>query len=239
MPIPSISDSPPIMWLQKPGMTRAVSCGLLAALLFAPGAGCTYSGGELLYVLGFGGGQKVKARFRLSEEPVLLLFDDPAQRVDWPAMYNHVFDELSQQLLRHKAARKIVPHETLEHLRQSVANFEKRGCREIGEMAGATQVLWLEVREFFASEDFADATAAAYCSVAVRVVDAKQKADRTRVRLFPESPAGHVVTVTLDGTEVAMARTKDGIARKLAERLGDKAARLFYDHKLGDFEREE
>lgn len=215
----------------------AVGLLALAAVVSVPG--CTYSGGQLLYILGFGSSRKAPARFELTREPVMILLDDPSQRVDWPPMYSHLFDELSQQLLRHEAAARIIPQETVERLRQSVPDFEKRGCREIGEMAKATQVLWLEVREFLATEDFVDASAAAYCSVAVRVIDAKQTSDRTRVRLFPESPAGHIATVKLDGAEVTMAKTRDGIAKKLAERLADKIAKLFYEHELGDFEREE
>jgi len=218
---------------RKGAVLRAIGLSVVTIL-----PACTYSGGEWLFMLGFGS-QRAKAKFHLTDGPVMILVDDPGQRVDWPPALTHLFDELSQQLLRNKAAKRIVPRETVERLRQSITNFEKRGCREIGEMAAAEQVLWLEVREFLATEDFADASAAAYLSVAVRVIHAAEKKERTRVRLYPESPSGQILTVTLDGATVSMAKTKDGIARKLGELLADKTAKLFYDHKLGDFEREE
>jgi len=200
-------------------------------------AGCTYSGGELLYVLGFGRGQKVEAQFRLTKEPILILVDDADIRVDWPLTQTYLFDALAQELRDRKAADKIIPRGTLDGLRQSVEDFEKRGCREIGELAGARQVLWIEVQDFLAEEEVTEADVAAYFSVTVKVVNVLEKERRTRVRLWPPSPQGEVVSVSMTGSEVSIAKTKDAIAKDLAGRLAVAIAKLFYDHRLGDFER--
>lgn len=211
---------------------------LLGALLLTLPVGCTARGGQLLYVLGFGQAPKVEAQFKLTDEPIMIFFDDVHERVDWPATERYVFDELSQALLRHKAAKRIIPLETVEQLRQTVEDFNKRGCRELGERAGATQVMWLEVRDFLAEEQIATPDNAAYLSVGVKVIDATQKESRMRVRLWPVTPEGQFVAVGLSGPEATEGKNKDGIARKLAEKLGEEVAKLFYDHRADDFDRE-
>ncbi|MGB2988154.1 MAG: hypothetical protein WBE26_19980 [Phycisphaerae bacterium] len=200
--------------------------------------GCTYSGGELLYLLGIGRGEKVEAKFRLTEGPIMILIDDVSQRPDGAMATRYLFDELAQELLRHEAATKIIPQETLVHLRQSMPNFEKRGCREMGLQAGARQVLWVEVQDLFAQEQIHDATTAAYFNVTVKVINVLEEKRRSRVRLWPTSPGGHPVAVSMTGSEVGLAKTKDAISKEIAGRLAVEIAKLFYDHRLGDFERE-
>jgi hypothetical protein len=181
----------------------------------------------------------VAAEFRLTDGPVMILIDDTGERVDWPMATRYLFDELSQELLRNKAAQKIIPPQTVDHLRQSVPDFDKRGCREIGELGGAEQVLWIRVQDFLAEEQIQDAATAAYFSANVKVINVREKESRSRVRLWPVSPQGHPIIVTMRGSEAGMAKTKDAISKELAKRLSVKIAKLFYDHRLGEFERKE
>ncbi len=224
---------------QVPGGTSAGWRRLSVLVVCLGLSGCTYSGGELLYAMGLARGELIEAKFRLTEGTILILVDDPSQSVDWPPVARHLFNDIAQELLKNDAAKKIVPHQTIEHLRQSVPNFEKRGCRELGELAGAEEVLWIEVQDFLASEQIYDVTAAAFFNVNVKVISALEKTSRSRVRLWPTSPQGHLVTTSLSGSEAAMAKSRDGIAKELANRLAEKIAKLFYDHRLDDFEREE
>ena len=83
---------------------------------------------------------------------------------------------------RIEAVTKIVPSETIARLRQAEPNFDVRGCREVGKMAGADQVLWIEVQEFRASEQIEDALEAAFFTVTLKVIDVNAK-NRSRVRL--------------------------------------------------------
>ena len=62
---------------------------------------------------------------------------------------------------------------------------------------------------------------------------------RSRVRLWPTSPNGYPLSVGLTGSEVTLAKTRDAIAKELVGRLVVKVAKLFYDYRLGDFEREQ
>ena len=201
--------------------------------------GCGRSQGELLFMLGLGQGRMAEAKFRLTEAPIMILIDDSSNRLTSPLTTTQLFDQLAQELLEHQAARKIIPQSTLRHLREATPNFEKRGCREIGELGGADQVLWIQVQDFLAAEQIEDIMTAAYFTVTVKVVNVLEEKRRTRVRLWPESTRGHVVTASLDGSRAAAEKTRDALARTLAHRLAAKIAKLFYDHRLGEFEREE
>lgn len=200
--------------------------------------GCGFSGGQLLYIFGVGRGSVVEAQFRLTARPILILLDDPGGRMNWPPAAAHFVDELAQALLKNKAAEKIVPPQTLDGLRQTLPNFEKRSCREIGEMAGADQVLWVRVRDFLATDQIEEISRAARFSAAVKVINVKETR-RSRVRLWPESPAGHFATVSMTGAEVAAEKTKAAIARAIAGKLAARVAKLFYDYRLDDFDREQ
>ncbi len=213
---------------------QAIAAPLLIWLV----SGCGMGQGQLFYMLGFGRGKKVEAEFRLTDGPVLILLDDTTGAIDWPAARRYLVDELGQEFIKKKAAKKIIPPQTLMRLRQSRPNFEKCGCREIGELAGAEQVLWIEVRDFVVVEQFHDPTNAAYFAVTVKVINVLEKQRRSRVRLWPTSPTGRRVAVSLTGSEAHLAKTRDAISKQLAEKLAGETAKLFYDHRLGDFERE-
>ena len=217
--------------------------GLLLACAASVGAvatsGCFYGGGELLYFLGFGQGKLIKAEFRLTDGPILILVDDYEGLIDWHDASRHLVDELAQQLLREKAAKKIIPPRTLHTLRQTKPDFEKRGAREIGRMAGAEQVVWLQVKEFLVEEQFEEVVQAARFTVTVKVLNVLETEDRSSVRLWPSGPAGHLATASLPGDAVMRARTRDGISKALARELAVMIARSFHDYRLGDFESEE
>lgn len=208
---------------------------VLIALLLSLG-GCTYTGGALLYMLGLGRGQLIEAKFQLTSHPLLILIDDPAQQVDWPPAMRHLFDQLAQELLRHEAAQKIVPRQTVEHLRQTVPNFAKRGAREVGEMAEAEQVLLINVLSYQATKEITEITSAAYLSVSVKVINVLKSAGHPRARLWPTSPRGHRVEIVLSGREIATGFSKGLISKELTTRLSVKLAKLFYDHRAGDFD---
>ena len=118
-------------------------------------------------------------------------------------------------------------------------DFDKRGCREIGELAGAEQVLWIEVRDFLAEEQIFDASNAAYIVVTVKVINVLESQRRSRVRLWPTSPDGFLVTAKMNGSEVVTIGNKDAIGQELTTRLAGHIAMLFYDHRASEFERKE
>ncbi len=221
------------------GTPRGVRSRVILAAMLAPLSGCGMQGGAMLYMLGVGQGRKIEAQFKLSEGPILIFIDDVHERVDWPAANRHLFNELSQELLRNKAAKKIIPDETLDQLKQTVPDFPKKSCRELGELAGASQVIWIEAQDYLGEPDVFEASRAAYFSVTVKVVDPNQKSDRNLIRLWPASSDGQPVAVSLTGARVAEAKSKDGISKILAEKLAGEIAKLFYEHRADDFEKKD
>jgi hypothetical protein len=200
-------------------------------------SGCTYGGGELLYNLGIGKSGKVAAQFKLTDGRLMVFIDDVHERVDWPQARVYLFGELTQALLRNNAAKKIIPLETIDALRTSTPDFNKLSARQLGELVEADQVLWVETTEFFAEETFIDAGDAAYWTATVKVLNPLEKTARTQVRLWPTSPAGHLVRVRMTGAHVSEKKTTDKISKELAKLMGEKIAKLFYEHRLDDFER--
>jgi hypothetical protein len=199
-------------------------------------SGCGYTGGKLLYFLGAGREPVIKAEFCLTKGPILILVDDFEERADRPAIKRYLLDELGEGLVKHKAAKRIVPHSKLDHLRQSDPAFDKRGSREVGELVGAEQVLWIEVRDVLAEEQFQDIISAAYFSASVKVINVLEKEKRTRVRLWPSSSEGHRVTASLPGDAVARLKTTDAICKELAKVLAIEITKLFCNHREDDFE---
>ena len=219
----------------RPFLCRLV-CLLTAWSLLM--GGCGQSQGALLYMLGFGRRKMVKAEFHLTKAPILILVDDASERVDWPPTTKYLTDILGQELIKQDAADKIIPRQTLENLRRSRMDYDKLSCRQIGELVGAEQVLWLEVQNYFADEEFIGPSNAAWFAVTLKVINVQEKENRSRVRLWPNSPDGKYITVSLDGSTVARLKTKDAITQELCRRLASEITKLFCDYRPGDFEPE-
>ena len=214
-----------------------VQAACLLLILLLP-TGCGFSGGQALYMLGVGKGQKVEAKFHLTEGPLLILFDD-LDRVDVPTFEMHLHDAVSQELLKHKAAQKIIPYDTIQHLRRTWPEFPDRGAREIGVKAQAEQVLWLEVQDFALSRESFDPERAAIITVSVKVINPLEAKDKSNVRLWPSTHAGHLISASLSAPEVTLCQNDQVLSRKLSLELADKIAKLFYDRRLEDTEQPE
>lgn len=200
-------------------------------------SGCGYSHGQLLFLLGAGRGQLIKPEFTLTTAPVLVLVDDQSEKVTYPPSKLHLAESVADELLRNKAAVKIIPEESLAALRQSDPDFARRGCREIGEKLGAEQVIWLEIHDYLVSPDIEDAISAARCTVSVKVLNVLETKDRLRVRVYPSTPEGRILSVKLSGSELVPLKTRERISRELMSRLSVPIAKLFYEYRLGDFEK--
>ncbi len=194
----------------------------------------------VLMVLLLGGlgacSQRVDAKFRLTEGSVMVLIDDADERIDWPAARRYIWDDVGQELLRTESAKRIVPLETEQTLRQTLPDFNGRSCREIGELAGAAQVIWIEIQDFLAEEMIVDAGNAAYLAATVKVVNPTEKKERRKVRSWPESIEGQYLNVKMTGAAVVAAKSKDEICKELSAKLAVQVARLFHDHQLHGFE---
>ncbi|MHC4236012.1 MAG: hypothetical protein ACYSUQ_12925 [Planctomycetota bacterium] len=200
--------------------------------------GCAgYSQGQWLYMLGFGQGRKGEAEFKLTREgPVVILVDDFEQQIDSPRTRTVLANRLARELGDNQAVKEVVPQERLENQRRRNANFEEISCREVGEMLGAHQVLHMTVREYYAPRDVEETSAAARMTVAVKVLNALEKENKAKVRLWPTQREGRIVSAELNANEVVRAKTPDAVSKLLAAKLAEQVAKLFYEYPLDDFE---
>lgn len=212
--------------------------GAILTLVLVVVSGCTYSGGKLLYMLGLGEARVVPAEFTLTKEPVLIFVDDYRERLTYPLAARDLFDELSQELLRKKAATKLIPLSTMDGLRQSHPDFSELSAREIGELVGADQVLWIEIQDFLATEEVTNVADAAYLHVTLKVLDPHETKRRSRIRLWPVSPTGHLVTVGISGARVSELGSTARVSKELTRQAAVEIAKRFHDYQLDDFEKE-
>ena len=221
---------------REPAQSRRHRSAILI-LALALCSGCGYSQGQLLYMMGFGQGREAEAEFKLTREgPVLILVDDFEERLDSPRTRTVLANLLARELEANQAVKEVVPRHRLEELRRRHEDFEERGGREIGEMAGAHQVLWLCVQDFSASPQIEETSAAARMAVTVKVLNVLEKKDKTKVRLWPLQHDGRLVSVDLDANVVVKAKTPEAISKLLAAKLAEKVAKLLYEYPLDDFE---
>lgn len=176
------------------------------------------------------GGQKVTAQYKLSQGPVLVFIDDRNERIDWPAARRFLWDDLAQELIRTKSTARVIPIQTEDAIRQTT-DFGKLSTAKVGELAGADQVLWIEVQDFHIPDQVTEATNAAYFTVTVKVINPHEKESRSKVRLWPTTPEGQLVTAGMTGGAVIEQKNKDSISRILTAKLAVDIARLFHDHK--------
>ena len=199
--------------------------------------GCGFSQGQLLYFMADWQGPKVEAEFQLTREgPVLILVDDLQERLSSPRSGTTLAKQLAKELETNQAVAQLVPQAKLGALRRQHQDFDQLSCREIGEQAGAHQVLYLEIRDFYAEPDIEDAGGAARMSVAVKVINVLEKKERSKVRLWPAERDGRVMSTDLDAAAVMQAKTSKAISDRLTGELAAKLARLFYDHHVADAE---
>lgn len=206
-----------------------VALALLAALPFA---GCGYSGGQFLAATGLFKPPTVPAKFKFGPGPVLVFVDDTQELCYWPEAKTLLAEAVTQKLTQQGAAKQVVPPGKVEQLRRSDRGFEERGCREIGEQLEAEQVLWLQIRAFWAAEHATDARVAARIGVSAKVINVLELQDRGKVRLWPASPSGQPIEADLSAAQLARAETRDAIARALADALAKKVVRNFYDRPM-------
>ncbi len=113
--------------------------------------------------------------------------------------------------------------------RQRDRNERLLPIEAIGEIVGAEQVIYVEMVSFVGSPDGFTPRASAVCRV--KVIDV---ANRTRVFPAPDAEEPwQLVSVTTRAVDLELYRTPAGrrqIEQMLAERLGDRVAKLFYRH---------
>jgi len=207
----------------------------MAAVLLS---GCGATGGQAMFFTGLFPRPTVKAEFTFGEGPVAVLVDDFQEICYWPEMTAVLADEVIRELGDRGVAKIVIPTAKVGRLRQADAEFDDRACTAVGRALEADELLVIEVRDFYATEDPVEASDAARLGVGLKVINAREREDRSKVRLWPREHEGSIVSAELSAADVRRAETREGIVAELAKALAEKIVRKFYDRPMDDFEKE-
>ncbi|MCB9867219.1 MAG: hypothetical protein H6816_11385 [Phycisphaerales bacterium] len=214
----------------------ALTAALLAGLLLPALPGCGRYGG-LAYFMGIGRGHKIEPQFELPEDGTLLvLVDDPAERLRWPRLRDLLEQSLGEELLAHQAVKAVISPDAMARFRQADPKFERYPAATIGRKVGADTVLWLEVRDFFNPTEIEDTSSTAKITLAVKVITTKPGTLPSDVRLWPTDEGGYIHSTELSAIDVHKLKGDNATARELARRAAIQIGRLFYQHTVGEVE---
>ncbi|HSW46330.1 MAG TPA: hypothetical protein VLM89_12245 [Phycisphaerae bacterium] len=203
-----------------------LACLALAATV----SGCGPKAGIFLYWTGLVQPEKVKSAFELPKKPLLILVDDPLGLIHPPVARDALVEALAAELRDRKLADRITTNEELAGLRQTEPNFERRGAREVGRLASADIVLWLQVARFTLPDDLEAAMAPSFFGVSVKVLDATAES-REDVCLWPKEREGRAVEVKVSPHDLQTAKDVREAHKVMARQLAAEVARLFYEHE--------
>lgn len=203
----------------------------LGLLVMASAGGCGPSAGAWLYTFGLYPTQTIPAEYKLPTGNVLILVDDDKDLIQPTTAREALVDELAKQLSEHKVAERVTTNEELARLRQKEPKFDKRGARELGQLANADTVIWINTLEFSLNSDLEMVMNPARFRVTVRVVNAKaEKADE--VRLWPTEREGRLVEISVGPHDIRKAKDLKEAHQLMAAVLADDLAKLFYDQEI-------
>lgn len=209
-------------------------CGAIVLTTLLPGlCGCGETFGGLLYHFNLLQWSKIPAQFELSAGPLLIIVDDDWEFLTWPAGRDYLADQIARHLRDAKAAGQLIPTGAVKALRRTDPQFQQRSISEVGAKLGASQVLWLQIREFVATTEIDTVSGAARCRVRVKVFD-PQARSKAEMRLWPAGREGEVVSTNKSAAELIKFDNEEDIARTLLTETADNVAKLFYRHRPRD-----
>lgn len=205
--------------------TSGISLAALAFGAVALVGGCQNFGA---FIVGMQGGELIKAEYELADGPLLILFDDRAGRIDRPQALRKAHKVISDRFAEKHVNSRVIPFTEWQRFRQTAEKYDRLTIREIGERLGADQVLYVGVEKFATQSQEGAPIFQGVFEARVKVIST----DRTRdVRLWPREGAGHRVVVKTDPTPMDGDTSEGDVADELGEKMGDKVAKLFYEHR--------
>jgi hypothetical protein len=199
--------------------------------LLLPGAGgCGLKAGAVMYHM-FAPEQEVKAAYVIPEGPVIILVDDHLDLVHPPSTNDLLVDELAKQFKKHKIAERVTTNEEIARIRQQHSEFDKLSIREVGQLVGADTMVWINPQEYVLqpNRELAYQPGRFRAKLKVFNVRAEEKSD---IRLWPNSPDGHLITAEINAQEIRQSKTDKEVYQKLTYEMADTIAKLFHDYRL-------
>lgn len=178
--------------------------------------------------------RKTPALYTFDDDLRVLVFpDSPHCTLEFPTILDQLADKLSRELTDHDIVAETVPLAALRvHQDQMDRDFRMSEGRPapldaVASKVGADAVLYIDIRQFQLRSAPGQPVWSGKFSVMVRVVDADGR------RLWPpmDQAEGHAVSVHM--TPTANDSTTYGLTltEKLADRMAERIAKLFYKHR--------
>jgi hypothetical protein len=193
--------------------------------------GCGAQGGAALYMLGVGGDQKVKAEFKLPKTPMVILVDDAQDQVQPSTAKLALVDKLATELKAQKMVDRVTTNDEIQQLRQTQPDFDKLTIREVGRLARADTMIWIDVQSYSVNDDPDLTVSPGKMAARLKVFNIKE-ADKSKVRLWPPQREGRIVDAEVSAHLIRRCKSKQEVHTAIGEELAVKIAQLFYDHSL-------
>lgn len=209
---------------------RLVTASLPWLALAVP-SGCGKTFGAMLYFSGLVPGPKVEPVYKLTRGPLLILVDDDYQLLPDPALADALVEALAEEFREHDVNRHVIDTHQLRQIRQARADFPHLAADRVGRIAGASEVLWIQIEEFSTEADSTGhPLSGATFAVNVRVLSAR--ADRREdVRRWPTERQPHVIRISDRLASPSSERDLHALHTKLIRQMAAEIARLFYEHR--------
>jgi len=201
---------------------------LACVLLVGCGTGCQQLG-VLMYHMGVGQQERVEAEFELPKVPTLILVDDDQNLVHPRTALDALVDKLAIELQQRRLVEQVTTNEELAQLRLAYSDLHRRGAREVGGLANADTVIWIQVTRFGLPEDLERVMAEVPFTVTVKVLNARADT-RDEVRLWPEQREGKLVEVKVSPHTLRQCADLQQAHETMAAEMAQEIARLFYAH---------
>ncbi len=203
---------------------------LACVLLIAGATGCQQAG-AMMYFLGVGQYKRVPAEYKLPKAPTLILVDDEQNLVHPSTAREALVESLAAELRQRRLVDRITTSEELAQLRLTYTDLHDRGAREVGQLAGADTVLWIQITRFGLPDDLERVMSEVPFGATVKVLNALAES-RDEVRLWPEQREGKYVEVTLSPHDLRRSRDLSHAHQTMAVELAEEIGKLFYAHTV-------
>jgi hypothetical protein len=205
----------------------------LAALVLIPGCGPQF--GALLYHSGLVPEEKTKTQFKLTQNKLAILVDDPTGALPSSNLRDDLQSTLAAELTEHKVCGAIVSQTEMGRVERTNRQFDTMSIRAIGEQVQAEQVIHVQILSFSVGDEAKLGVYQGRAKAMVKVCGTERKPD---VRLWPPSGDGQSVEIAQPSEQTEQwnpnAKASDVYARTVAARLGKRIAMLFYEHTVED-----
>lgn len=192
-------------------------------------AGCNILGPAAYLTMGQ---PKTGAQYELVDRPTIVFVDDRmnAIPVNSSRVRRMIADKVTMDLMNEEIlTQTIKPRDAMALARNSDREGSLLSIEALGDRVGAEQVIYVEMMSFRGSPDGVTPRAIGLCRV--KVIDT---ANRSRLFPPPESERGWIeVRAISQPFSPELFKTTEGrsqIQELLANLLGDRIAKLFYEH---------